>query len=496
MGSRLCTCREGMELQTEAGEGDIFSGTDLNHGIRRRAARENLEDMTQRSRDRGTQMNARADDNPSRRERASMHPSDLDGDISAAKRVHGQFAAGVDLVHLGSQAFHVFCRSFEGKIESMAELALRYSLCDSGDTADHAKLENKVTTFDYVLHVGKYALSQPKVGRRYLAGRGDGGGEGTDGHDGQDAADTTDFWQACHFQHSRGLSVPVFNGRLSYVSKQAESSPAPQSGILNCHPSKAECQVQVASRKDQNTNLKQWGSGVHSSMRETRREQKKKKKSKGDLRSMRTPYDAQRKERKKKGTAEEKTKTPNDLTCGECDAIPPVGERPGMLDPCRTSQIQSNLSIHSPIQPSPTGRAVQSHCTIPPSNAHASTKQHQAPSRKSTGQAKGTNQGQSSTSVYCLRLPIQFNSHLTPDLPFRSSTPPSPGLSSSLGPTFFLTRRLLPTSLKPNSIRLQVEPAPLFSSPSLLLSLWLRFKANSNTIVARYDRLQPRRTDT
>ncbi|UQC83049.1 uncharacterized protein CLUP02_08540 [Colletotrichum lupini] len=104
----------------------------------------------------------------------------------------------------------------------------------------------------------------------------------------------------CHFQLSRGLSVPVFvlclpdEVNLRTVRRTdvcLMSSPAPQSGILNCHPSKAECQVQVASRKDQNTNLKQWGSGVHSSMRETRREQKKKKKkkSKGDLRSMCIP---------------------------------------------------------------------------------------------------------------------------------------------------------------------------------------------------------------
>lgn len=101
-------------------------------------------------------------------------------------QVHGQFAAGVDLVHLGScfscmsvavkPSFPRLCRSVEGKsvttmdgtVESMAQLALRNSygilelafpnhllvgrrgrakkapaandrLCDSGKTADHAE---------------------------------------------------------------------------------------------------------------------------------------------------------------------------------------------------------------------------------------------------------------------------------------------------------------------------------------------------------------------
>ncbi|OHE96505.1 hypothetical protein CORC01_08268 [Colletotrichum orchidophilum] len=80
-------------------------------------------------------------------------------------------------------------------------------------------------------------------------------------------------------------------------------------GTLNCHPSDKGYQAQVSSPEEQNTNLKQWGqtSFVCEGTSEETEEEK----------------------REHRRCVHFASRGPSATGKGECDAIPPVGERPG-----------------------------------------------------------------------------------------------------------------------------------------------------------------------
>ncbi|KAK1701494.1 hypothetical protein BDP55DRAFT_22702 [Colletotrichum godetiae] len=146
-----------------------------------------------------------------------------------------------------------------------------------------------------------------------------------------------------------------------------------------------------------------------------------------------------------------------------------------MLDPCRTSQIQSNpaqLNQNSP---------------IPMHNpAIQRPRQHQAPSTKHQTEEAPASKGtkvQSPRSKGALPQhpvpngPVHFPFDPRPAVPFFYSTLPGPlflswayFLSQSPSRVVSSLAAAVPRPLEPNSIRLQVEPAPLFA-PCLSICL-------------------------